>query len=123
MIGQTLSHYRIVAVLGVGGMGEVYRATDTRLGRDVALKVLPRDLASDPERLERFRREARAVTALNHPNIVTLYSIEENDGTHFLTMELVEGNTLAREINEGGLTIDRFLELACPLASAVAAAH
>jgi hypothetical protein len=84
-----LGHYEIHALLGAGGMGEVYRATDTRLGREVALKVLPADMAADPDRLTRFHQEARAAAALNHPNIVTLYSAEEIDGLHFFTMELV----------------------------------
>ena len=98
MIGRTLAHYRITAALGAGGMGEVYRATDTKLGRDVALKVLPAEMASNPERLARFQREARAVAALNHPRIVTLYSVEEADGVHFLTMEFVEGQPLDKQI-------------------------
>jgi serine/threonine protein kinase len=89
--GVLVAHYRIAAAIGAGGMGEVYRATDTRLGRDVALKVLPAEVGADPERLGRFEREARAVAALNHPNIVTLYSIEESEGVRFLTMEVVEG--------------------------------
>jgi serine/threonine protein kinase len=84
-----LGHYEIHVLLGAGGMGEVYRATDTRLGREVALKVLPADMAADHDRLTRFHREARAAAALNHPNIVTLYSAEEIDGLHFFTMELV----------------------------------
>ena len=91
MIGRTLAHYRITAAIGAGGMGEVYRATDTKLGRDVALKVLPAEMAASPERLERFQREAKALAALDHPGIVTVYSVEEADGVHFLTMELVEG--------------------------------
>jgi serine/threonine protein kinase/tetratricopeptide (TPR) repeat protein len=123
MIGQTLSHYKILDKLGEGGMGEVYLAEDTTLGRQVALKVLPADLASSPERLERFQREARAVAALNHPNIVTLHSVEEADGTHFLTMEYVEGQSLDHLIASGGLELDRFLELAVSLAQAMAAAH
>ena len=90
-------------------MGEVYRATDMKLGRDVALKVLPPAMASDPERLERFRREARAVAALNHPHIVTIYSVEEADGIHFLTMELVDGQSLDRLIANGGLPLDALL--------------
>ena len=123
MIGQTLSHYKILDKLGEGGMGEVYLAEDTNLKRQVALKVLPADLASSQERLERFRREARAVAALNHPNIVTIYSVEEADGIHFLTMEHVEGQSLDHLIAPGGLQLDRFLEIAVSLAQAMAAAH
>jgi TolB-like protein/tetratricopeptide (TPR) repeat protein len=104
-------------------MGEVYRATDTKLGRDVALKVLPAEMADDPERLARFQREARAVAALNHPHIVTVFSIEETDGIHFLTMELVEGQTLDRLIPESGLPIEQIVEIARALADALAAAH
>ena len=121
--GTRLGVYEISAKIGEGGMGEVYRARDTRLDRDVALKVLPADMATDPERLDRFRREARAVAALNHPNIVTIHSVEEADGTHFLTMELVEGRTLDAILTDDGLSQERFLELAVPLADAVAAAH
>jgi serine/threonine protein kinase len=123
MIGRTLAHYRIIAAIGAGGMGEVYRATDTKLGRDVALKVLPAEMAASPERLERFRREARAVAALNHPHIVTIYSVEEEGGVHFLTMELVEGQSLDHLIAGGGLPRERFLEIAGALADALAAAH
>jgi hypothetical protein len=94
LIGQTLSHFRITAKLGEGGMGEVYRAEDTKLGREVAIKVLPREMASDPVLLARFDREAKAVAALNHPNIVTVYSVEEARGVHFFAMELVEGSSL-----------------------------
>jgi len=104
-------------------MGEVYRATDMKLGRDVALKILPPDVASDPERLARFQREARAVAALNHPNVVTLYSVEESDGVHFLTMELIEGQPLDRLIPADGLPVERIAELAGALAEALAAAH
>jgi TolB-like protein/Flp pilus assembly protein TadD/tRNA A-37 threonylcarbamoyl transferase component Bud32 len=123
MIGKTISHYRISAAIGAGGMGEVYRATDTKLGRDVALKMLPADMARDPERLARFQREARAVAALNHPNIVTLHSVEEADGVHFLTMELVEGQSLDSLIPPGGLPVERIVEIAGALAEALAAAH
>jgi serine/threonine protein kinase/tetratricopeptide (TPR) repeat protein len=123
MIGQTLGHYRITAAIGAGGMGEVYRATDTKLGRDVALKVLPAEMASDPERLERFRREARAIAALNHPNIVTIYSVEEQNTVHFLTMELVEGQPLDRLMTGGGLPLARILEVAQAIANALVAAH
>jgi TolB-like protein/Flp pilus assembly protein TadD len=124
MIGTTLAHYRILSKLGAGGMGEVYRANDTKLGRDVALKILPADMAGDPDRRARFRREAKALAALNHPNIVTIHSIEEHDGVHFLTMELVEGRTLGDLIPEDrGLDLERFLTLALPLVGAVSAAH
>ncbi len=104
-------------------MGEVYRATDVRLGRDVALKVLPREMAGDPDRLARFQREARAVAALNHPNVVTLYSVEEADGVHFITMELIEGQPLDRLISANGLPEDRIIEIAGAIAEALAAAH
>jgi serine/threonine protein kinase/tetratricopeptide (TPR) repeat protein len=123
MIGRTLSHYRIIALLGTGGMGEVYLAEDTRLKRKVALKVLPADLASDPTRLARFQREAEALAALTHPNIVTIHSVEDVDGVHFITMEHVEGEPLNREIPPEGMDIGRFFDLAIPLADAVAAAH
>ncbi len=123
MIGRTLAHYRITAAIGAGGMGQVYRATDSRLGREVALKVLPEELAGNPEMIERFRREARAVAALNHPNIVTLYSVEEADGVHFLTMELVKGESLDRLIPAEGLDTARILDVASGLAGALTAAH
>ncbi len=121
--GTRLGPYEIVAPLGAGGMGEVYRARDSRLGRDVAVKVLPQDVASDPDRLTRFEREARTVAALNHPNIVVLHSIEEDHGTRFLTMELVEGQTVDRMVIAGGLPHARVLDLAIPLADALVAAH
>jgi serine/threonine protein kinase/tetratricopeptide (TPR) repeat protein len=104
-------------------MGEVYRATDTKLGREVALKVLPPDVASDPQRLARFQLEARAVAALNHPNVVTLYSVEECDGVHFLTMELLEGQPLDRLISASSLSVERIVEIASALADALVAAH
>ena len=103
MIGKTLSHHKVISKLGAGGMGDVYVANDTELGRQVALKVLPPTMATDPERLKRFKREARAVASLNHPNIVTIHSVEEEDGVHFLTMELVEGESLDRSIPADGL--------------------
>jgi serine/threonine protein kinase/tetratricopeptide (TPR) repeat protein len=121
--GQKLAHYEVLGTLGAGGMGEVFRARDTRLGRDVAVKVLPDAVASHPERLARFEREARTVAALNHPNIVVLHSIEEDRGIHFLTMELVEGQTLDALIAPGGLPLSRVLEIAIPLADALTAAH
>ncbi len=124
MIGETLSHYKILEKLGEGGMGEVYRAHDTsKLDRDVALKVLPEELARDPERLKRFEREAAVIAALNHPNIVTIHSIEEAGGLHFITMELVKGQTLSDVIPAGGLALARFFDLAVPLVDAVSSAH
>src|SRR5512140_577962 len=113
--GTRLGAYEILGPLGAGGMGEVYRAKDLRLGREVAVKVLPAEVASSPERLARFEREARTVAGLNHPNIVTLFSVEDEDGIRFLTMELVEGQTLSTLITPGGLTLSRTLELAIPL--------
>jgi len=106
MVPATLGHYHIVRSIGAGGMGEVFLADDTRLGRSVALKVLSRALAGDPERRGRFEREARAVAALNHPNIITIHSVEEQDGLLFLTMELVEGKTLSELITPHGLPVE-----------------
>ena len=123
MTGRTLGHYRVGALIGAGAMGTVYRATDTRLGRDVALKVLAAETARDPDRLARFQREARAVAALNHPHIVTLYSVDEADGIHFLTLELVDGQSLDVLIPPTGLPIARVVEIAGELADALAAAH
>ena len=123
MIGKTLGHYKITEKLGAGGMGEVYRARDLTLDRDVALKVLPQGLAADSERLERFEREAKAVAALSHPNIVTLFSVEKADGVPFLTMELVAGESLDEAIPEGGLPMSRFSTLALQLVEGVTAAH
>jgi len=121
--GDKLGPYEIQSPLGAGGMGEVYRATDTKLGRDVALKVLPAEMAHDPERLARFRREAKALAQLDHPNIVTIHSVEEFDGVHFLTMQLVEGLPLDRLIPKGGLPLEQIVEIAGALADALAAAH
>src|SRR3954454_14228688 len=121
--GATLGAYKVIALLGSGGMGDVYRARDTRLGREVALKVLPPAVMTEPGRLERFDREARAIAALNHPHIVTIYSTEEADGVRFLTMELVEGRTLDQLMAGTRLPLLRFLEIAVPLADALAAAH
>lgn len=118
-----LGSHQILSPLGAGGMGEVYRARDRRLERDVAIKLLPPELAEHPERLARFEREAKAVAALNHPNIVTLHSIEEAEGIRFLTMELVDGETLSALLDPNGLPVSRVLELAIPLADALAAAH
>lgn len=123
MIGETLSHYTILEKLGEGGMGEVYLAQDTELQRRVALKILPQEVASDPERLERFRREARTVARINHPSVVTLHSVEQHEGIHFIVMEHVEGPTLAHLIDTGGMPVERLLEVAKAVASALAAAH
>ena len=98
MLGTTISHYRLLGTLGSGGMGVVYRAEDTRLGRQVALKCLPADLVADPPTVERFLREARAAAALSHPNICTIHEVDEADGHHFITMELLEGQTLRERI-------------------------
>ena len=121
--GTRIGTYQITGPLGAGGMGEVYRARDTRLGREVAIKVLPAGVASNPDRLARFEREARAVAGLNHPNIVTLFSVEDEEGVRFLTMELVEGQSLDRVMRQGGLPLPRVLELSIPLANALVAAH
>jgi serine/threonine protein kinase len=121
--GAKLGSYEIVSLLGSGGMGEVYRARDPRLGRDVAIKVLPAAFAADEDRLRRLEREARAAAALNHPNIVTVYSVEQIDALLFLTMELIEGRSLALAIPKGGLRLDDLLTIAIPLADAIAAAH
>ncbi len=129
MIGKRLAHYEILEKLGSGGMGDVYRAHDSRLSRDVAIKVLPPEVANDAERRARFEREATVVAGLKHPNIVTLHSIEEDPdgsdggGVHFLTMELVEGRTLAGAIPAGGLPLEDLLAIAVPLADALASAH
>jgi serine/threonine protein kinase len=123
LIGSVLGHYRIADKIGAGGMGEVYRATDTKLGRDVALKVLPAEMASSPERLERFQREARVVAALNHPHIVTIHSVEEAEGVNFLTMELVEGQPLDKLVDAGALPVERIVDIGTAIADALAAAH
>ncbi len=121
--GTRLGNYQVLAPLGAGGMGEVYRARDSRLGREIAIKVLPSDVDRDAGRLARLEREARVVASLNHPNIVTLYSIEDADGVRFLTMELVEGETLDRHRIRGGMPAERVAELGLALAEALVAAH
>jgi len=121
--GSRLGHYTILAKIGEGGMGAVYRARDDKLGRDVAIKVLPADVAASPMRLERFHREARTLGALNHPGIVTLYGIEEGESAPFLAMELVEGQSLAAHVSEGGWPVERVLEIGIALADALDAAH
>jgi TolB-like protein/cytochrome c-type biogenesis protein CcmH/NrfG len=121
--GTKLGPYEIQSPLGAGGMGEVYRATDTKLGRDIALKVLPAEMAQDPERLGRFRREAKALAQLDHPNIVTIHTVEECGDIHFLTMQLVDGLPLDRLIPQGGLPVEQIIEIASALGDALAAAH
>jgi serine/threonine protein kinase/cytochrome c-type biogenesis protein CcmH/NrfG len=123
MIGQSLSHYRVTSKLGAGGMGVVYEAEDTRLGRQVALKLLPVELASDPSALQRFQREARAASALNHPGICTVFAIEQHEANHFIVMELLEGETLAEMIRRRPFPLDTLLDLAVQIADALESAH
>jgi serine/threonine protein kinase len=123
MIGQMLSHYRIVEKIGAGGMGDVYKAHDSRLDRHVAIKVLREELASDPERLKRFEQEARAASALDHPNIITIHDIAESDGVHYIVMQYVEGQTLRELLAEGPLSLEKLLDMAKQIAEGLAKAH
>src|SRR5690349_5371889 len=122
-VGARPGSYEVLAPLGAGGMGEVYRARDAKLGREVALKVLPESLSQDRDRLAWFEREARMAASLNHPNIVVLHSIEEEVGVRFITMELVEGQRLDWQLEAKGLPQSRIVEIALSLAEAMAAAH
>ena len=123
LIGRTLGHYRIVEKIGEGGMGEVYRAHDERLDRDVAIKVLPVAVAGDPHRLARFEREAKLLASLSHQNIATLHGLEEHDGQRFLVMELAEGETLAERIAGGPIPVEEALPIALQIAEGLEAAH
>lgn len=121
--GTRLGAYEILSLLGSGGMGEVYRARDPKLNRTIAIKILPETTTTDPERRARFEREAQSIAALSHPNIVTIYSVEDVDGVLCLTMEYVEGKPLSDLIGKAGLPLPQILKIAIPLADAISAAH
>ena len=123
LAGQSLGHYRVLSLIGAGGMGEVYLAEDTRLGRKVALKILPKEFTEDPDRVRRFELEARAVSSLNHPNIVTIYEVGQVDGCHFIVTEYIEGETLRERLSGGQLEVREALDVAVQIASALEAAH
>ena len=123
MIGRQLGAYQVVSLLGAGGMGEVYLAHDTKLGRDVAIKVLPEAFVNDADRLPRFQREARMLATLNHPNVATIHGLEQSDGVHYLVMEKVPGRSLDRLILPKGLPLEEAIGYASQVASALAAAH
>ena len=123
MIGKTLGNFTLEAQIGAGGMGEVYQAKDTKLGRDVAIKVLPQEFAQDTDRIARFQREAKLLASLNHPNIAAIYGLEKADDTHFLVMELIEGDTLADRIKSGAIPVEESLKLGLQIAEALEAAH
>jgi serine/threonine protein kinase len=118
-----LEHYEIIGLLGAGGMGEVYRAIDTKLRREVALKILPSKFASDPSRLARFEREAHLLASLNHPNIAAIYGLEQAGGIRFLVLELVEGQTLGELLKSGAVAVPESLRIAVGIAEALEAAH
>ncbi len=121
--GTKLAHYEILEPIGKGGMGEVYRAKDSKLGRDVAIKVLPDEFAENAERLARFKREAKVLASLNHPGIAAIHGLEESEGTHYLVLELVPGETLAERISRGPIPVEEALEIASKIAEALEEAH
>jgi serine/threonine protein kinase len=123
MIGKSLAHYSIISQIGKGGMGEVYQAKDQKLGREVAIKVLPEEFARDHDRVARFQREAKLLASLNHPNIASIHGLEESGGTHFLVMELIEGDTLEDQIKKGPIPVEEALKLGLQIAEALEAAH
>ena len=121
--GTKLGPYEIVSPLGVGGMGEVYRARNTRLGRDVAVKILPKEMSADPARKQRFEREAKTISGLNHPNICVLYDVGSQDGVDYLVMEFVEGETLTKRLEKGPLPLEQVLKYGAQIADALDKAH
>src|SRR5207302_800663 len=121
--GTKIGPYEVLAPLGAGGMGEVYRAKDTRLGRDVAIKILPKDMSADPERKQRFEREAKTISSLNHPNICTLHDIGSQNGMDYLVMECVEGETLSKRLEKGPLPLEQVLKYGMQIADALDKAH
>ena len=122
-VGSRLGHYDVTALIGEGGMGQVYQATDTKLNRQVALKILPEAFATDPDRLARFQREAQVLASLNHPGIAAIYGLEDSEDTKALVLELVEGPTLADRIAQGPISLDEALPIAKQIAEALEAAH
>ncbi len=123
MVGTTISHFKVIEKIGEGGMGEVYRAEDTNLSRDVAIKVLPEQFTQDPQRLARFEREAKLLASLNHPNIAAIHSFEHSDDIHFLVLELVPGETLAERVAKGPVPVEEALEICRQIAEGMEAAH
>ena len=123
VLGSTIAHYKVTAKLGQGGMGEVYRATDTKLDREVAIKVLPESFTQDRERLARFDREAKTLASVNHPNIASIYGLENSGGKMALVLELIEGETLAERLRAGAMPVEETLEVCRQIAEALEAAH